>query len=268
MHGQTGEGTAIVPGTGRKYRSGVDVASFAWPSVGGCEAAQKVVSMAAKKGHDHRRPFFRVRVAPVVLVLLCAAAAGCASGSGGAAPSGPAVVDGGQLPPSAVLVGGNGSAGGAGGTTIPLAKQDPTTALFSAIGIFQSCLKGLGVTFAGVPSAGDPNSPANNPSYIKSLTTCAAQSNIVQALKSEQTAQEDLTPKQVANENKIYIKWRVCMIGRGWTVPPPKPDAKGALFSFGASGGTGAQLTPPPGQSLLSSPDIEDCVALAQKGKT
>ena len=88
------------------------------------------------------------------------------------------------------------------------------------------------------------------------------------AKTSEQTAQDDLTPKQVANENKIYIKWRVCMIGRGWVVPPPKPDAKGALLSFGASGGSGPQLTPPPGESLLSSPDIQACVALAQKGRT
>ncbi len=174
----------------------------------------------------------------------------------------------GPTSPSAVLVGGaDGSADGAG-TTIPLAKQDPTTALFTAIGVFQSCLQGLGVTFAGVPSAGNPNSPTNNPSYIKSLTTCAAKSDIVQALKAEQTAQDDLTPKQVANENKIYIKWRTCMIGRGWGIPPPKPDAKGALFSFGSAGSGGPQLTPPPGQSLLSSPDIEACVALAQKGKS
>jgi hypothetical protein len=153
-------------------------------------------------------------------------------------------------------------------TTIPLAKQDPTTALFTAIGVFQSCLKGLGVTFQGAPSANNPNSPTNNPSYLKSLTTCAAQSNILGALKSEQTAQDDLTPKQVANENKIYLKWRKCMIGRGWGVPEPKPDAKGALFSFGTGGGGGPQLTPPPGQSLLSSPDIEACVQLAQRGKS
>lgn len=193
-----------------------------------------------------------------------------ACGGGSPAPSGPAVIASGQLPPSAVLVGGTGGHGASGstGTTIPLAKQDPTTALFTAIGVFQSCLKGLGVTFAGAPSANNPNSPTNNPSYLKSLTTCAAQSNIVQALKAEQTAQDDLTPTQVANENKIYLKWRTCMISRGWVVPQPKPDAKGALFSFGTSGGGGPQMTPPPGQTLLSSPDISECVALAQKGQS
>jgi hypothetical protein len=207
--------------------------------------------------------------APAV-ALVAVTAAGCGSSSPSAQPSGPAVIASGQIPRSAVLVGGNGGSGdsGATGTTIPLAKQDPTTALFTAIGTFQSCLKGLGVTFAGVPNASDPNSPTNSPSYLKSLTTCAAQSNIVQALKSEQTAQDNLTPKQVANENKIYIKWRVCMIGRGWKVPPPKPDAKGALFSFGTTGSSGPQMTPPPGESLLSSPDIEACVGLAQKGQS
>ncbi|HVC71478.1 MAG TPA: hypothetical protein VNC61_14580 [Acidimicrobiales bacterium] len=206
------------------------------------------------------------RWAPTV-VLLALATTGC--GTGSPTPAGPAVIVSGQVPRSAVLVGGGtGGPGGATGITIPLAKQDPTTALFTAIGVFQSCLKGLGVTFAGAPSPNDPNSPTNNPSYLKSLTTCAAQSNIVQALKSEQTAQDDLTPKQVANENKIYLKWRTCMIARGWGVPPPKPDAKGALFSFGSAGSGGPSLTPPQGQSLLSSPDIQACISLAQKGKT
>jgi hypothetical protein len=202
----------------------------------------------------------------LALVVITLVATGCGS-SASSGSSGPALIPSGQLPRSAILVGGA-SGAHATATTIPLAKQDPTTALFTAIGVFQSCLKGLGVTFAGAPSAGNPNSPANSPSYIKSLTTCAAQSNILQALKSEQTAQTDLTPKQVANENKIYVKWRACMISRGWGVPKPTPNAQGALFSFGTSGGGAAQLTPPPGQSLLSSPDIQACVQLAQKGKS
>jgi hypothetical protein len=204
----------------------------------------------------------------IAVAFLAIVAASCSSGT--SSRSGPALINSGQLPPSAVLVGGADGTKGAAeatGTTIPLAKQDPTTALFTAIGVFQSCLKGLGVTFSGAPSPNSPNSPTNNPSYIKSLTTCAAQSNILQALNAEKTAQDNLTPTQVLNENKIYIKWRVCMISRGWGVPEPKPDAKGALFSFGTTGG-GPQLTPPPGESLLTSPDIEACVALAQQGKS
>jgi len=214
------------------------------------------------------RPGKNIRLAPI-LAGLAMAVTGCATAASSAASSGRSFIASGQLSRSAVFVGGGKSKAGAGvTTTIPLAKQDPTTALFTAIGVFQSCLKGLGITFAGAPSPGNPNSPTNSPSYIKGLTTCAAQSNIVQALKAEQTAQENLTPKQIANENKIYVKWRKCMIARGWGVPEPKPNAQGALFSFGTSGGSGPQLTPPPGQSLLSSPDIEACVTLAQRGQS
>jgi hypothetical protein len=203
------------------------------------------------------------------LVLVGLVAASCGS-SAGSASSGPAIIASGQIPKSAVLVGGTGGSGkgGSTGTTVPLAKQNPTTAFFTAIGVFMSCLKTLGVSFVGAPNANNPSSPANNPTYLKNLTTCAARSDIVQALKAETSAQDNLTPKQVAQENKSYLKWRTCMIARGWVIPQPKPDAKGALFSFGGSGSGGPQLTPPPGQSLFSSPDIQACTAQTQNSKT
>ena len=179
----------------------------------------------------------------------------------------PTLMAAGQLPRSAFPAGTGVSKGGKStSATIPLAKQSPTTALFTAIGIFQSCLSGMGVKFIGAPTANDPNSPANNPTYLKSLATCAAQSNIVQALKAEQSAQDNLTPKQVKVENQDYLKWRTCMIGRGWQIPTPTPNAKGLLFSFGATGGDSAQFKPPPGQSVLSSPDLAACAAKAQAG--
>lgn len=203
----------------------------------------------------------RYRSAALGLALgLSLVTAGCGS-TRSATP--PAVMEAGQLPPSAQLVG-NKAAGGVTGTTIPLAKQNPTTALFSAIGVFQSCLQGQGQTFVGAPKAGDPNSPTNNPVYVKALIHCAAQSNILGALKAEQTAQQNLTPKQVAAENKTYLKWRTCMIGKGWVIPFPKPNAQGALFSFGAGGGGVPQMTPPPGQSLFNSPDLQECLTKAQ----
>ena len=64
------------------------------------------------------------------LVVLAVAASACGAS---ATSSRPAVIVAGQVPPSAVLVGGAGGTAAAGstGTTIPLAKQDPTTALFS-----------------------------------------------------------------------------------------------------------------------------------------
>ena len=122
-----------------------------------------------------------------------------------------------------------------------------------------------------MPNAGNPNSPANNPTYIKNLTTCAAQSNILQALKAEQSAQDNLTPAQVKTENQDYLKWRTCMIGRGWGIPTPTPNSKGLLFSFGGTGGGGA---PGPGSSLrparTCSPALtcKQCAAKAQAGSS
>jgi hypothetical protein len=176
----------------------------------------------------------------------------------------PTLIASGQLPKSAFPTGKAAEAGRVTSATIPLAKQSPTTAMFTAIGIFQSCLSNLGVKFIGAPNPADPNSAANNPTYLKNLTTCAAQSNILQALKAEQSAQDNLTPKQVKLENQDYLKWRTCMIGRGWQIPTPTPNDKGLLFSFGGSGGTTSGFKPPPGQNLISSPDLSACAAKAQ----
>jgi hypothetical protein len=204
------------------------------------------------------------------LVLVAVALAATAAGCGGATASTNHVtfVAAGQLPPSAIPTA-NGKGGhGITTATVPLAKASPTTSLFTAVGIFQSCLSGLGVTFIGVPSAADPNSAADNPTYIKALQTCAAKSNILQALSAEQAAQNNLTLSQVKKENQIYLKWRTCMIGRGWKIPTPTPNAKGLLFSFGGTSGGTSGFTPPPGQNVLSSSDLQACAAKAQAGTT
>jgi hypothetical protein len=158
----------------------------------------------------------------------------------------------------------------ASGTTIPLDNsENPQTALFSAFGKFRACLDRAGVKFIGAPDQSNPNSPSNDPSYIKSLATCAAQSNIVAALQSAQSAQDNLTPAQIKQENKSYLKWRSCMIGRGWKIPEPTPDAQGRLFSFGTatSGSAGAQnpIQAPAGKDIFSSPDLQQCATKAQK---
>jgi hypothetical protein len=198
----------------------------------------------------------------LIFVSVAIIAAGC--GSGGKASSTSNTLSNGQV--NIQLPSGSSGAGGGSGTTVPLAKQNPTTAFFAAITTFQSCLKGLGVTFIGAPDSSNPSSPANDPTYIKNLTTCAAKSNILQALKGAQTAQDNLTPAQIATENKAYLKWRDCMIGRGWGIPQPTPDSKGRLFSFGGATGTNVpNFTPPAGQSILSSSDIQDCAAKAEK---
>ena len=203
------------------------------------------------------------RWAPLLLVVATAiGAAGCGGNASGAGHV--TYVAAGQLPASAIPAGSGKNAGGSTAATVPLAKVSPTTAMFTAVGIFQSCLTSLGVTFIGVPSAADPNSPANNPSYLKNLQTCAARSNILQALKAVQSAQENLTPAQVKKQNEQYLTWRTCMIGKGWGIPTPTPNAKGLLFSFGGAAGGTSDFQPPPGQSVLSSSDLQACAAKVQ----
>ena len=196
------------------------------------------------------------------LVIFAVAAAGCSSSANSATST---YVAAGQIPQADRPAGGaHGAHLNADAVTIPLAKQNPTTALFSAVATFQSCLTGRGVTFQGAPNPKDPNSPANDPNYVKSLVACAAQSHILQALKAEQSAQDNLTPTQVKTENNDYLKWRKCMIARGWGIPTPTPNAKGLLFSFGGTSGSSQQFTPPAGQSIISSPDLQACAAKAQ----
>lgn len=192
-----------------------------------------------------------------------------AAGCGGSSPSSTgATVASGQIAGSDLPSNAAGAAKSAS-NTVPLAKQNPITTLFSSISTFQSCLKGLGVTFIGAPNPSDPSSGANNPAYIKSLTTCAAKSNILQSLKAEQSAQDNLTQAQIKKENQEYLLFRKCMIARGWGIPTPKPNADGLLFSFGgATGGDTTQFKPPPGQSLLSSSDLQACAGKALNGSS
>jgi len=208
-----------------------------------------------------------VRLAALITAAgLAAVSAGC--GGSTASAGHVTFVAAGQLPASAYPSGIGKKGAGATKATVPLAKQNPTTSLFTAVGIFQACLTSLGVTFVGVPSAADPNSPADNPTYIQNLKTCAARSNILQALQTEQSAQDNLTSAQVKKENEQYLKWRKCMIGRGWGIPPPTPNAKGLLFSFGGGSGGTSGFKPPPGQSILSSPDLQACASQSQAGSS
>jgi hypothetical protein len=174
----------------------------------------------------------------------------------------------GSAPPGAVPATG---ATATTGSTIPLDdKSDPTTDLFAAFGKFRKCLDDLGVKFIGAPDQSNPNSPTNDPTYIKNLSTCAARSNIVQALQTASAAEDNLTPAQIKDRNKSYLKWRTCMIDRGWKIPEPTPDSQGRLFSIGGSAGGGssagaAQIEPPPGKDILTSDDIQKCANKVQK---
>jgi len=198
------------------------------------------------------------------LVLALAVVAIIATGCGGSSSSAaPAAVAGGQIPKSELPSGGSGSgdASSVSTSTVPLAQQSPATAFFTALGVFQSCLSGLGTKFIGVPNKKDAGQAVDNPTYIKNLETCADRSQILQALDTANNADNKLTPAQVEVENKGYLKWRQCMISDGWTIPTPKPASNGLLFTFGNSSGSDEpQMTPPPGESLLSSNDMQACL--------
>jgi hypothetical protein len=148
--------------------------------------------------------------------------------------------------------------------SVPIKKSGNATAdLLKSFGKFRDCLNDLNVKFIGAPDASNPESPTNDPDYLKSLSTCAARSNIVQALTAAQAEQDTLTPKEIKRRNESYLKWRDCMIDRGWGIPKPTPDAKGRLFAFGT--GSGPQIEPPPGKDLFNSKDIEKCSTTAQR---
>lgn len=249
---------AIVPG-GRGVRlraivaSGLAVTALALTSCGGdsksasdniIEAGQ--VNIQLPDGYTLSKPGDQVAAPP------SSAAAGGQSGR--------------QVGESAASAGSGAATTAAPSDTIPLAQQDPVTKFFTAFGTFRSCLKNQGLSFIGVPDPKKPDSPANDPAYVKGLQTCAAQSNIVQALQEMQTAQNNLTPDQIEAQNKQYLAWRDCMIGHGWKIPEPKPDSKGRLLSFGADN-SGPQIEAPAGQQsgdIFDSSDFADCAKQSQ----
>jgi hypothetical protein len=158
--------------------------------------------------------------------------------------------------------------GGATPTTaaggVPIKKSgNPTQDLLKSFGKFRDCLNDLNVKFIGAPDPNNPQSPTNDPDYIESLSTCAARSNIVQALQAAQAEQDTLSPKEIKRRNESYLKWRDCMIDLGWNIPKPTPDEKGRLFAFGQN--SGPQIEPPPGKDLFNSKDIEKCSTKAQR---
>ncbi|MEX1006744.1 MAG: hypothetical protein WD271_02755 [Acidimicrobiia bacterium] len=245
--------------------------------------------MQRRRGDARRRVRPRGVVALASLITVTFALAGC-SGGGDTdnatvieagpvdikLPQGYKVVHGKIVAPTSKLASASTPASGASGataaadsstgTTIPLDnKEDPTKTLFAALGKFRTCLDDLGVKFIGAPNAADPSSPTNDPSYLESLTTCAARSNIVQALQASQGANDNLSPADIERRNKGYLIWRSCMIDRGWKIDKPKPDSQGRLFAFGGSGGSQSQIQAPPGKDLLSSKDVEECAGKAQK---
>ena len=231
-----------------------------------------------------RRPVRGLALAAVL--VLTALAAGCGSSSKqsarqrhlGAARSTSSSRRGGRSPrtararsgprPAARGAADRGAAGGSGsatGDTIPLAQRGPDDEVLRRAQHVPVVPEGPRREVHRRPGLRAIRTRRRTTRRTsRALSTCAAKSNIVQALKDEQTAQDNLTPAQIKQQNKGYLKWRDCMIGRGWGIPEPKPDSKGRLFSFGAGGGGGGSVpafTPPPGQDIVTSSDVQACAA-------
>ncbi|HEY8218372.1 MAG TPA: hypothetical protein VIH82_14635 [Acidimicrobiia bacterium] len=134
--------------------------------------------------------------------------------------------------------------------------------LIAASGKFRDCLNSLNVKFIGAPDASNPQSPTNDPDYIKSLSTCAARSNIIQYVNAAKAEQDTWTPKEIKRQNEGYVLWRECMVKRGWKIDKPTPDEKGRLFVISTSS---KPPEPPPGKDFFNSKDQSQCAAQAQK---
>lgn len=143
-------------------------------------------------------------------------------------------------------------------TTLPQEELDPGEALFEAVGVFQSCLDAEGYEFIGIPfqEETDPEAPVNQQPYIDALVACAARSQIQERLAEADAAQADLTAEEIENQNRQFIAFRDCMVGRGWSIPEPVPNEQGLLFGGFAST---TSWVGPPGESLTTSDDLGEC---------
>ncbi|MEM7140019.1 MAG: hypothetical protein AAF548_03240 [Actinomycetota bacterium] len=142
--------------------------------------------------------------------------------------------------------------------TIPTDEEEDAGVgnLFVALSSFTSCLEVEGYEFIGQPSQDrEPTDPVNDPGYIEALSTCAATSNIAQAFQEFQTASDNLSPEEIEERNRQLVFWIDCMEGRGWIIGEPSVDAKGLQQP--------TDLTPPDGESVLGSDDLQECAGVA-----
>lgn len=142
-------------------------------------------------------------------------------------------------------------------TTLPQADESsPQEDLFAAVEVFQSCMTAEGTEFIGTP---DPSlgtdAPQNQQPYIDSLILCATRSDIQNKIAAVQTARANLTPEEVEEQNRDFLLFRDCMIGRGWGIPDPVPDDNGLLFSLAQT----SEWEAPPGEELGESDDTAEC---------
>jgi hypothetical protein len=89
--------------------------------------------------------------------------------------------------------------------------------LFEAYANFSSCLTANGDKVRG--NLLDRSNPAfQDPEYVSILSKCASRTGIIQILQEFQSVRTKLSPKQVKERNKGFLKLKPCLEKRGWTV--------------------------------------------------
>lgn len=115
---------------------------------------------------------------------------------------------------------------------IPLADDDQPAilGLIDAFDDLNSCLEREGFEFIGVPGQDGP--PEDFPAgYPQSLGTCAASSNIVQAIQDSAAENAELSPEEIEERNEAYFVFESCLKDQGWNPADPVPDEFGVLLA-------------------------------------
>lgn len=142
--------------------------------------------------------------------------------------------------------------------TVPQNEEEGSaiTGLFEALAVFASCLDDEGYEFIGRPDPTlEADDPVNDAGYIDALTKCAAVSQIIQALETQQAESDNLDTEGIETRNRQLVYWTDCMVGRGWTIGTIATDERGL--------NSPTELDPPAGQSFIDSPDLGECATIA-----
>lgn len=165
------------------------------------------------------------------------------------------------------LAGGDGESDGADedGIEVAEADEDELDGLLNSLTQFNACLADDGFEFIGAPGFGDGGPEDFDDAYLAALGACAAESDILAASEGFASAQADLTPEEIEQNNLGLPVFRDCMIGLGWEVGELVPDERGALTFSGDGGDFG--LTPPDGGGLadFDAGDIDRCRTEAEQ---
>jgi hypothetical protein len=145
------------------------------------------------------------------------------------------------------------------------AEEDELDGLLNSLTQFNTCLADDGFEFIGAPGFGDGGPEDFDDAYLAALGACAAESDILAASEGFASAQADLTPEEIEQNNLGLPAFRDCMIGLGWEVGELVPDERGALTFAGDDGDFG--LTPPDGGGLadFDTGDIDQCRTEAEQ---